>query len=155
VERRRVCVVNVEPRGCIHPNYHPLVSRCSCVLFVTTVCVRFSVFPCHGGIKRHYEEVQPQTQKRIVEDYQRGVRGHGYKAIAKKHGLPVPTVQHVIERAERTGGNKVAPRGHKKRKLDGSEEAKLCKALDKNPTATNRQLRAAVCAGQNCSPNSK
>ena len=70
--------------------------------------------------------------------------GHGYLAIAKKLQLPVRTVQHVIARAKRAGGDSDAPRGHKKRKLDSSEEAKLCRALEQNPTATNRQLRAAV-----------
>jgi transposase len=96
------------------------------------------------GNKRRYEEVQPQVQKTIVADYHQGVRGHGYWAIAKKHQLPVRTVQHVIARARAGGGDPIAPRGHKKRKLGSGEEAKLCKALDRNPTATNRQLRAAV-----------
>ena len=36
------------------------------------------------------------------------MRGHGYIAIAQKHQLPVPTVQSVIARAERAGGNPVA-----------------------------------------------
>ena len=33
---------------------------------------------------------------------------------------------------------------HKKGKLDSGEATKLCKTLDQNPTATNRQLRAVV-----------
>ena len=53
-------------------------------------------------------------------------------------------VQHVIARAKRAGGDPVAPRGHKKRKLDSGEEVKLCSALDRDSTATNRQLRAVV-----------
>ena len=32
--------------------------------------------------------------------------------------------------AERAGGDPVAPRGHKKRKLDSGEEVKLCRALE-------------------------
>jgi len=56
-----------------------------------------------GGNKRRYEEVQPQVQKEIVEDYHQGVRGRGYLAVAKKHRLPVQTVQHVIARAKRAG----------------------------------------------------
>ena len=71
--------------------------------------------------KRRYEEVQPEVQRSIVADYRRGVRGHGYIAIAKKLQLPVPTVQCVITRAKRAGGDPVAPRGHKKRKLGGGE----------------------------------
>ena len=41
------------------------------------------------GTKRRYEEVQPQLQRDIVNDYRRGVRGHGYLTIAKKHQLPI------------------------------------------------------------------
>ena len=94
--------------------------------------------------KRRYEDLQPQVQRSIVADYRQGVRGHGYIAIAKRLQLPVPTVQHVIARAKRAGGDPVAPRGHKKRKLDSGEEVKLCSALDRDSTATNRQLRAVV-----------
>ena len=64
-----------------------------------------------SGNKRRYEELQPQLQRDIVDDYRHGERGHGYLAIAKKHQLPVPTVQSVIARAERAGGDPVAPRG--------------------------------------------
>ena len=42
-----------------------------------------------SGTKRRYEQLQPQLQRDIVHDYRRGVRGHGYIAIAKKHQLPV------------------------------------------------------------------
>ena len=61
-----------------------------------------------GGNKRRYGEVQPDVQKEIVEDHIRGVRGHGYLAIAKRHQLPVRTVQHVIARAKRAGGSSCA-----------------------------------------------
>ena len=97
-----------------------------------------------SGTKRRYEQLQPQLQRDIVHDHRRGVRGHGYIVIAHKHQLPVPTVQSVIARAERAGGNPVAPRGHKKRKLNSAEQAKLCSSLDRNPFATNQQLRARV-----------
>ena len=53
------------------------------------------------GTKRRYEEVQPQLQRDIVNDYR---RGHGYLTIAKKHQLPIQTVRSVIARAERAGG---------------------------------------------------
>ena len=79
-------------------------------------------------IKRRYEEVQPQVQRRIVAEYQQGVRGYGYIAIAKRLQLPVSTVRGVIARAERADGDPVAPRGHKKRKLGSGEEVKLCSA---------------------------
>ena len=94
--------------------------------------------------KRRYDEVQPRVQRRIVAEYQQGVRGYGYIATAKRLQLPVSTVKGVIARAERAGGDPVAPRGHKKRKLNSGEEVKLCRALEQNSTATNRQLSAVV-----------
>ena len=62
----------------------------------------------------------------------------------QKQKLPVVTVRHVIARAKLAGDGKVVSRGHKKRKLNSGEATKLCKTLDQNPTATNRQLRAVV-----------
>ena len=44
----------------------------------------------------------------------------------------------------RPGGDPVAPRGHKRRKLDEVDEAKLCRTLDRNAFATNRDLAAVV-----------
>jgi transposase len=97
-----------------------------------------------SGTKRRYEQVQPQLQRDIVADYQCGVRGHGLKAIAKAHQVPRTTIRHVLARAEGKGGDPITPRGHKRRKLDGDDEAKLCRELDRNPFATNRELAAAV-----------
>ena len=97
-----------------------------------------------SGTKRRYEQLQPQLQRDIVTSYQRGVRGHGLKAIAKAHQVPTATIQHVLARAEQMGGDPTAPRGHKKRKLEGGDEAKLWRTLDRNPFATNRDLAAAV-----------
>ena len=67
--------------------------------------------------KRRYEDLQPQVQRSIVADYRQGVRGHGYVAIAKRLQLPVPTIQHVIVRAKRAGGDPVAPRGTQEEKV--------------------------------------
>ena len=52
----------------------------------------------------------------------------------------------ICDRARRTcrWDHPVAPRGHKKRKLNSAEQAKLCSSLDRNPFATNQQLRARV-----------
>ena len=47
-------------------------------------------------------------------------------------------------RAERAGGDPVAPCGHKKKAEQWGEEVKLCRALEQNSTATNRQLSAVV-----------
>ena len=65
--------------------------------------------------KRRYERVQPELQRDIVEDYQCGVRRHGYCNRKEARDLPMGTVQDVIVRGERAGGDLVAPRGHKKR----------------------------------------
>lgn len=72
-----------------------------------------------SSCKRRYEQVQPQLQRDIVEDYRRGVRGHGYFAIAQKHGLPVRTVQHVVARGLRGDGDPLPPQ-----KLYRAQEAK-------------------------------
>ena len=96
------------------------------------------------GSKRRYEQLQPQLQRDIAADYRRGVRGHGLRALANTYQLPIPTVQHVIARATRPGGDPVAPRGHKRRKLNEVDEAKLCRTLERNAFATNRDLAAVV-----------
>ena len=137
----------VKGRGVCQSHSLPLLSFLLCVLFITTFVSNLAFFPTMSmvtGNKRHYEEVQPQVRKEIVQGYCQGVRGRGYLAIAKKHQLPVATVRHVIARAELAGDGKVVSRGHKKRKLNSGEATKLCKTLDQNPTATNRQLRAGV-----------
>lgn len=86
----------------------------------------------------------PEVQRRIVQDYQKGKRGHGYQALANAHQLPASTVQSVVARAKRQGGDPVAPRGHRKRKLSEVEARKLCRAADRNAFATNRALAAVV-----------
>ena len=96
------------------------------------------------GSKRRYEQLEPQLQRDIAADYRRGVRGHGLRALANTYQLPIPTVQHVVARATRPGGDPDAPRGHKRRKLDEVDEAKLCRTLDRNAFATNRDLAAVV-----------
>ena len=97
-----------------------------------------------SGSKHRHDRVQPELQRDIVEDNQCGMRGHGYIAIARKHGLPVGTVRDVIVRGERAGGDLVAPRGHRKQKLNSGDQTKLWRALDQNPFATNRELRGVV-----------
>lgn len=96
------------------------------------------------GSKRRYEQLRPQLQRDIAADYRRGVRGHGLRALANTYQLPIPTVQHVVARATRPGGGPVAPRGHKRRKLNEVDEAKLCRTLERNAFATNRDLAAVV-----------
>ena len=93
------------------------------------------------GSKRRYEQLEPQLQRDIAADYRRGVRGHGLRALANTYQLPIPTVQHVVSRATRPVAT---PRGHKRRKLDEVDEAKLCRTFDRNAFATNRDLAAVV-----------
>src|SRR4051794_432443 len=90
-----------------------------------------------SGNKRRHDEVRPRVQRRIVAEYQQGVRGYGYIATAKRFQLPVSTVKGVIARTERGGGNPLTPRGQKKTKLDRGQEKKLCRAFKKTSTATN------------------
>jgi len=68
-----------------------------------------------------------------------------YSKQSQKHiNDPEQRSNMCVARAERTGGDPIAPRGDKKRKLEGEEEAKLWRALDRNPFATNRDLAAVV-----------
>ena len=98
-----------------------------------------------SGSKRRYDEVEPRVQRRIVAEYQQGVRGYGYIATAKRLPLPVSTVKGVVARAERAGGDPVAPRGHKKRKAGQWGGGQSCAGLlNKHSTATDRQLSAVV-----------
>ena len=118
-----------------------------CVLFVTTLCVIFSIFRYHVESWWKQAALRGGAAGCAKGDCRRPHPRRTWSwvlAIAKRHQLPVRTVQHVIARAKRAGGDPVAPRGHKKRKLNDVEAAKLCKALDQNSIATNRQLRAVV-----------
>ena len=91
----------------------------SFLFFVFSILIKladslFPLFPVgNRGSKRRYDQLQPQLQRDITADYQRGVRGHGLRAIAKAYQLPIPTVQHVIARAERTDGNQSRRAGTK------------------------------------------
>lgn len=91
-----------------------------------------------------YTILDPKTQEEVVKYYQRGQRGHGLQATAKHFNIPKPTVQHIIQRAERNRGGPFTPRGHRKRKLSEVEEGKIRSALDRNPFLTNSQLAKKV-----------
>ena len=92
---------------------------------------------------RRYETVDPEVQRAIVAEHQPGVRGAGAASLAHKYGLKRRTVDAVIARAAEHG-DPVQPRGHKQRKLDEKQEAKLHRALHHNPLAKNRDLARAV-----------
>jgi transposase len=95
------------------------------------------------GPKRRYAAVDPELQRAVAAEYRPGERGAGAKSLASKHGLPLGTVQSILDRAAEHG-DPVTPHGHKKRKLDAKQEAKLTRALDRNPLATNRELARTV-----------
>jgi transposase len=94
--------------------------------------------------KRKYQEVEPATQLDIAREYQRGVRGHGIRALAQRFDLPSGTIQHIIERAEASKGDPVQPRGHRELSLTKRERVKLERHTDKHPFTTNRELSALV-----------
>jgi transposase len=94
-------------------------------------------------MKRRYEAVDPEVQRAIVAEYRPGVRGGGAATLARAHGLLRCTVDAILRR-DAEHGDPVTPRGHKQRKLDSKQEAKLERTLDRNPLATNRELARAV-----------
>jgi transposase len=91
-----------------------------------------------------HHQVDSITLKKVMKEYRQGVRGSGYRAIAARHHLHWQTVEKIIKRAKRHGGNPVQPRGHRKRKLTATEESKIENFLDKHPFTTNKRLAALV-----------
>ena len=51
---------------------------------------------------RHREGIAPDVVAAIRSEYRPGE--HGYRSIAREHGLPVPTVRSLIQRAQKEGG---------------------------------------------------
>jgi transposase len=95
------------------------------------------------AMKRSYEAVEPDVQREIADEYRPAKRGCGVKALARKHGLPIPTVRNIVKRSE-LHGDPVTERGHRPRVLGESQQAALEQELDDNPLATNRDLAAAT-----------
>ena len=94
-------------------------------------------------MKRRYAEVNPELQRTIASEYEAGGDDSSKRALAKKHHVSSGTVQGIVERA-RKHGDPVTPRGHRERKLDSKEEAKLMRAAKRKPLATNRELARSV-----------
>jgi hypothetical protein len=84
--------------------------------------------------------IAPEIQRAIVREYQPGVRGFGYKAIAKRYGCSVPGVRWIVKRANANNGNPVAPRGHKRRKLNNGDVRKIDRLLTRDPAMTNVEI---------------
>ncbi len=51
---------------------------------------------------RHREGIAPEVVAAIRSEYRPGE--HGYRSIAREHGLPVPTVRSLIQRAQKEEG---------------------------------------------------
>jgi hypothetical protein len=54
-------------------------------------------------MKRCYEAVEPDVQREISGEYRAAKRGCGVKTLARKHGLPIPTVRNIVKRSELHG----------------------------------------------------
>ena len=94
-------------------------------------------------MKRRYAVVDPNIQRAIAAEWCPGVRGCGATKLAQKHNLPQDTVKSVLKRVK-LHGDPVTERGHRGRKLDERQAAKLQRALDAKPFASNRDLAAVV-----------
>lgn len=88
--------------------------------------------------------IEPRIQRAVAVEYRKGVRGCGYKALAKKYGIAEKSARNIVNRSKRGRRDPVASRGHKRRKLTAGEERRICTHLDKHPDATNEQLAKVV-----------
>ena len=94
--------------------------------------------------KRNYRLIHPKIQEAIVARYEKGSRTNGAPGIAKDFGLPVTSVNSVLNRSNLHAGNPVQPRGHRKRILTSQEERQMFSLLDKHPQMTNTDLATKV-----------
>ena len=94
-------------------------------------------------MKRRYEAIDPDIQRTIAAESCPGVRGFGAASLAQQFNLPLGTVKSVLKRAK-LHGDPVTARGHRGRKLDERQEARLQQTLDAKPFTSNRDLAAAV-----------
>ena len=106
---------------------------------------RFSLFPRVGEVNAWIEAtVRAALQRDIAADYRRGVRGHGLRALQTRTSFPFqPFNMWLLAQRDRvaTQSHRVDTRGEK---LDEVDETKLCRTLDRNAFATNRDLAAVV-----------
>ena len=96
--------------------------------------------------------VSPEIQKTIVKEYQKGVRGRGEKALAKKFGISRGAVRSVLERSKSGEIENNAHNSGRRKSLTPNQMKKLWAHLDKHPAATNEQL-AKVAGKKNCTSN--
>ena len=94
-------------------------------------------------MKRRYEAIDPDIQRTIAAESCPGVRGFGAASLAQQFNLPLGTVKSVLKRAK-LHGDHAQSSGHRGRKLDERQEARLQQTLDAKPFTSNRDLAAAV-----------
>ncbi len=95
---------------------------------------------CRPTMKRNYRLVPDELQKTISATYQATGNTKSYAALAIEFAIPRATVQKIVERGRKWGVELCRPRGHRPRSLTDKEEAKICRAVDANPTITNLAL---------------
>jgi len=93
---------------------------------------------------RRYQQLSPEQQRALVSEYKDPDSKESIKDVADRYRIPKSTAHSIIDRAERNDGDPVAPRGHRKRKLDQADERKLRRTLARDPCASNTTLAAAV-----------
>jgi len=96
-------------------------------------------------MKRRYAAIDPNIQRAIAAEWCPGVRGFGAASLAQQFNLPRGTVKSVLKRAK-LHGDPVTERGHRGRKLDERQEARLQQTLDAN--TLHQQSRPGRCCGR-------
>ena len=94
-------------------------------------------------MKRRYDAIDPDIQRAIAAEWCPGVRGFGASRLAQQFNLPRGTAQSVLKRAK-LHGDPVTERGHRGRKLDERQEARLQHALDAKPFTSNRAVGGVI-----------
>jgi transposase len=100
-------------------------------------------------MKRQYRPVPQDVQLSITAAYRANDPAYSYAALAARFNVPRPTVINIVRRAKNHSGQPFQPRGHRKRTLTEQEEAKICRAVDRNPVLTN-QLLARMSGSKIC-----
>lgn len=81
--------------------------------------------------------------KQIEGEYMPGVRGAGYRSLAKRLNRNENTIKKAIRRFLRTGSAMPCRRGRPE-KLNGAEKRRVRARVDAYPFATNRELATLV-----------
>lgn len=87
------------------------------------------------------KELSKDLRIRIIKRYK---AGNGYKKIAKAFGVPVSTVQTLINKWKSTGSVKPKPRTGRPKKLSDTAVRKIIRETHKNPQTTSSDLQATL-----------